>query len=91
MPPIRSSTSKRRTRIIAVILLLSKIMPTYSRYVLKELICIIITALFSRQLSSYAKYTNPTCDRLAMFARCLLLSVYILCVLAFYKVCNFLI
>ena len=38
MPPIRSSASKRRTRIVAIILLLSKIMPTCSCCVLKGLV-----------------------------------------------------
>ena len=41
---IRSLVSKRRTYIIAIILLLSKIMPTCSYYVLKELVYIIIVA-----------------------------------------------
>ena len=58
MPPIRSSTSKRRTHIVAVILLLSKIMPTYSRYMLKGLVYIAIIAPLSCQPSSYTKYTK---------------------------------
>ena len=45
MPLIRSLVSKRRAHIVAVILLLSKIMPTYSRCVLKGLVCITIIAL----------------------------------------------
>ena len=45
MPPIRSSASKRCTRIVAVILSLSKIMPTYSRCVLKGLVYIAILKL----------------------------------------------
>ena len=48
MPPIRSSASKRYAYVVAVILLLSKIMPIYSRYVLKGLIYIVIIALLSR-------------------------------------------
>ena len=56
MPLIRSSASKRRTYIIAVILLLSKIMPTYSRCVLKGLVYIIIIAPLGRQPSSCIKY-----------------------------------
>ena len=56
MPSIRSSASKRRAYIIAVILLLSKIMPTYSRCVLKGLVYIIIIAFLGRQPSFYAKY-----------------------------------
>ena len=45
MPFIRSLASKRRAYIIAVILLLSKIMPTYSRCMLKGLVYITIIAL----------------------------------------------
>ena len=44
MPFIRSSASKHCAYIVAVILLLSEIMPTYSRCVLKELVYIIIIA-----------------------------------------------
>ena len=44
MPPIRSLASKRRARVVAIILLLGKIMPTYSRYVLKGLVYITIVA-----------------------------------------------
>ena len=56
MPSVRSLASKRYTYIIVVILLLSKIMPIYSRYTKKKLVYIIIIALFSRQPSSYIKY-----------------------------------
>ena len=45
---IRSLASKHCTYIVAVILLLDEIMPTYSRCILKGLIYITITALFSR-------------------------------------------
>ena len=58
MPPIRSLVSKRRAYIVAVILSLSKIMPTYSRCVLKGLVYIIIIALLGRQPSSYIKCTK---------------------------------
>ena len=44
MPFIRSLVSKRCIYIIAVILLLSKIMPIYSYYMLKGLIYIAIIA-----------------------------------------------
>ena len=44
MPFIRSLASKRRTCVVAVILLLGKIMPTYSCCVLKGLVYIIIIA-----------------------------------------------
>ena len=55
MPPIRSSTSKRRTRVILTILSLSKVIPTYSRYAKKKLVYITIASPSSRQLSSYIK------------------------------------
>ena len=44
MPSIRSSASKRRAYVVAVILLLGEIMPTYSRCVSKGLVYIIIIA-----------------------------------------------
>ena len=58
MPFIRFLTSKRCTCVIAVILLLSKIILIYSRYMLKGLVYIIIIALFSRQPSFYIKCTK---------------------------------
>ena len=58
MPPIRSLASKRRTYIIAVIFLLSKIIPTYSYCVLKGLVYIIIIALLGCQPSFYTKCTK---------------------------------
>ena len=48
MPSVRSLVSKRtarRFKLVAVILLLSKIIPTYSCCVLKGLVYIIIIAL----------------------------------------------
>ena len=56
MPLIRSLASKRYIYIMAVILLLSKIMPTYSCYMLKGLVYIIIIALLDLQSSFYIKY-----------------------------------
>ena len=58
MPFIRSSASKRCTYIVAIILSLSKIMPTYSRCVLKGLVYIAIIAPLGCQSSSYIKYTK---------------------------------
>ena len=58
MPFIRFSVSKRRARVVAVILLLSEIMPTYSRCVLKGLVYIAIIALLGYQPSFYAKCTK---------------------------------
>jgi hypothetical protein len=50
MPPIKSSAFKHlayRSKLVAVILLLGKIMPSYSRCEEKGLIYIAIIALFS--------------------------------------------
>ena len=61
MPFIRSLVSKRLThyfKLVAVILLLGEIMPTYSYYTEKGLVYIIIITLSSRQPSSCTKYTK---------------------------------
>ena len=50
--------SKRRAYVVAVILLLSKIMPTYFCCVLKGLVCITIIAFLGYQPSSYTKCTK---------------------------------
>ena len=58
MPSIRSLAFKRSAycfKLIAVILLLSKIMPTCFHYIEKGLVYITIIALSSRQPSSYIK------------------------------------
>ena len=55
MPPIRSSASERRAYTVAVILLLSEIMPSYSCCEEKKLVYIIIVAPSSHQPSSYVK------------------------------------
>ena len=59
MPSIRSLVSKYFTyyfKLVAVILSLSKIMPTCFCYIEKGLVYTIIAALSSRQLSLYTKY-----------------------------------
>ena len=79
IPPVRSSASKRtahRFKLVAVILLLNKIIPTYSHYMEKGLVYIIIIALLSRQPSSYIKCTKLnirlSCDvRSVSNAKCL--------------------
>ena len=71
MPFIRFLVSKRCTCIVAVILLLSKIMPTYSRCVLKGLVYITIIAPLSRQPSFYTK-----CTKLNMRSSCNVRSVF---------------
>ena len=58
MPFIRSSASERYACVVAVILLLSEIMPTYSRCVLKGLVYIAIIALLGRQSFFYIKCTK---------------------------------
>ena len=61
IPLVRSLVSERftyRFKLVAVILLLGKIMPTYSCCAEKGLVYIIIIAPLSRQPSSYIKYTK---------------------------------
>ena len=61
IPPIRSLASKRATyyfKLMAVILLLGEIIPTYFYYMEKGLVYIIIIALFSCQPSSYIECTK---------------------------------
>ena len=71
MPFIRSLVSKHYTYIVAVILSLSKIMPTYSYCVLKRLVYIIIIAPLGRQPFSYTKCTKlnirSSCDVRSVF------------------------
>ena len=58
MPFIRSLVSKRYACVVAIILLLSEIIPTYSCCALKGLVYIIIIAPLGCQPSSYTKYTK---------------------------------
>ena len=61
MPPIRSLAFKYTTRyfkLVAVILLLGKIIPTYSYCMEKGLIYIAIIASLGCQSSFYTKYTK---------------------------------
>ena len=66
MPFVGFLAFKQYTRVVAVILLLSKIIPIYSCYVLKGLVYIIIIALLGRQPFFYTKYTKlnmrSSCD-----------------------------
>ena len=87
MPFIRSLAFKHATycfKLVAVILLLSKIMPTYSYYIKKGLVYVIIIAFLGCQPSSYAKYTKSnmrsSCDiRLVSNAKCMFFAhLYIL-------------
>ena len=58
MPPIRFLASARYTKLVAVILLFSEIMPSCSYCKDKKLVYITIVAFFSRQPSFYIKYTK---------------------------------
>ena len=58
MPLIRSLASEHRAYVISVILLLSEIMPLYSRCAEKKLVYIVIITLSSRQPSFYSKCTK---------------------------------
>ena len=61
MPSIRFSAFKRLAyyfKLVAVILLLNKIMPTYSCCIEKGLVCIAIIVLFNFQPFSYIKCTK---------------------------------
>ena len=61
IPFIRSLVFKRLaycSKLVAIILLLSKIMPTCSHYAEKGLVYTIIIALSSRQPSFYAECTK---------------------------------
>ena len=84
MPFIRSLAFKCCACVVAVILSLSEIMPTYSCCVLKGLVYVIIIALLSRQPSSYIKCTKSnirlSCNvRLVFNAECAcLIYFYIL-------------
>ena len=59
IPPVRSLASKYSAyyfKLVAIIFSLSEIIPTYSCYIEKGLVYIIIIALSSYQPSSYTKY-----------------------------------
>ena len=78
MPPIRFLASERHTYIVAVILLLSKIISTYSCCVLKGLVYIVIIVPLGRQPSSYTKCIKLnirlSCNiRLVFNAKCVFL------------------
>ena len=48
MPPIRSSASTHYNKLITLIIFISKVMPSYSRYIKKGLLYIMIMAPSSR-------------------------------------------
>ena len=81
IPPVRSLASKRYAYVIAIIFLFSEIMPTYSRYVLKGLVCVIIIAPLGRQPSFCTK-----CTKLNIYLSCNIRSVFnIECVYLIYS------
>ena len=100
IPPVRSLASERRAYVIAVILLLSKIISTYSHCVLKGLVYIAIIAPLSRQPSSYTKYTKLniylSCNvRLVSNTKCVCLiysyilqNLQLLCLICLKVLCN---
>ena len=65
MPFIRSLAFKHWAKLVSTIILFGKIMPSYSCYVKRRLLCIIIIALFNCQPSSCTK-----CTRVNMRASC---------------------
>jgi hypothetical protein len=74
MPPIRSLAFKHlahHSKLIVVILLLNKIMPSCSCYMEKGLVYIIIIVFFSQQPSSYSK-----CIKLNIYSSCNIYSVF---------------
>ena len=94
MPSVRSSVSKRRAYVIAVILSLGEIMPTYFRCVLKGLVYIAIIAPLGRQPSSYTKYTKLnirlSCDVRSVFNTkyaCLIRSCVLQSLQLLYLIC----
>ena len=82
MPPVKSLVFKRTAcyfKLVAIILLLNKIMPTYSYYMEKKLVYIIIITSLGRQPSSYTKYTKSnmrlSCNvRLVFNTKCIFLT-----------------
>ena len=56
MPPVRSTASRRRNKLILLILSINEVILSYSYYIKKGLLYIAIMSPFSCQLLSYAKY-----------------------------------
>jgi hypothetical protein len=74
MPPVRFLVFKHlahHSKLVAVILLLSKIIPAYSYYAEKGLVYIAIIALFSCYPSSCSK-----CTKLNIYSSCNIYSVF---------------
>ena len=58
MPPIRSTASRRYNKLMPLILFINKVMPSYSYYIKRGLLYVMIVSPSSRQPLSYAKYTT---------------------------------
>ena len=76
MPLVRSLASERRACVVAVILLLGEIIPSYSHCTEKKLVCVAITAPSNYQPSFYAECTRSnmrlSCNiRLVFAAECM--------------------
>ena len=58
MPPVRSTAFRHHNKLMLLILSISKVMPSYSYYIKKGLLYIMIASSSSRQPSSYTKCTT---------------------------------
>ena len=58
MPPVKSSASRCRNKLVSLIFSISKVMPSCSHYIERGLLCVIIVSPSSRQPLSCAKYTT---------------------------------
>jgi hypothetical protein len=85
MPSVRSLVFKHLAyhfKLIAVILLLSEIMPAYSYYIKKGLVYITLIALSSHQPSSYSECIKSniylSCNIYSIFnAKCIYLTMHL--------------
>ena len=57
MPFIKSLASKYRAKLVSIIILLGKIIPSYLRYIKRKLLYITIAVSIGRQPSSCTKCT----------------------------------
>ena len=83
MPFIKFLVSKCHTYIVALILSLGVIIPIYSYYTEKKLVCVIIAALSSRQPFSCSK-----CIKLNIYSSCNIKSVSNAKYMFFIYLCN---
>ena len=97
--PIRSTASRRHNKLILLILSISKVMPSYSYYIKKRLLCIVIASPFSYQPLSCTKYIttnmrssyniylvfNAKYKRLITYLNCYI--PYLICLKVLYPIC----